>query len=253
MIAPSSAFDTDIGNAFDPPSWVHWFGTDDQGRDVFWRVILGTRVSVGSALLIVVGYAFIAVLVATVASLGGRFIDSFLMGFCDVALAVPPMVAALGLAAALGPSLQSGIIAMILAGWTISARFLRVIMRQTMEMPFVNGAKVLGVSRTRLMTRHVLPHSLDNLIVKWAADIGTTIVALAALSFIGVGAQPPSPEWGAMIANSQGYMATAWWTVTMPGLALVITAAAFGLLGDMLASRHEPSRGIMPTFNESMA
>jgi peptide/nickel transport system permease protein len=137
---------------------------------------------------------------------------------------------------------------MILAGWTISARLLRVIMRQTMELPFVNGARVVGVSAPRLMIRHVLPESLDNLLVKWTADIGSTIVALSALSFIGVGAQPPSAEWGAMIAAAQGYIANAWWAVAAPGVAIVVTASAFGLLGDILQMRRDPALRARPTI-----
>ena len=246
LIAPSHAFESDIMNSFAPPSAAHWFGTDDQGRDVFWRVVAGTQVSVLSSMAIVAGYALIAVVIATLATVGGRAVDTVLMSACDIGLAIPPMIAALGFAAALGPSLRSGIIAMILAGWTISARLLRVIMRRTMEQPFVNSARAVGASTARLMIRHVLPESLDNLFVKWTADVGTTIVALAALSFIGVGAQPPSAEWGAMIAGSQSYIANAWWAVAAPGLAIVITATAFGLLGDILQVRRDPALRAAP-------
>ena len=235
--APASATTSDIGHSLRPPSGAHWLGTDDQGRDVLWRVILGARISVLSAIAIVIGQALIAIVIASLATIGGRAVDSALMGLCDIGLAVPPMIAAIGLADVLGASLRSGIIAMIFVGWTIAARLLRLIMRQTMEMPYVKSAVVLGASKYRLMVRHVLPNAIDNLLVKWSVEVGTTIVVLASLSYIGVGAQPPSPEWGAMIANSQSYVSTAWWSVLAPGVAIIITAVAFGLLGEVVQGR----------------
>lgn len=231
FFAPDSIYTSDIANSLLPPSADYWFGTDDQGRDVFWRLIVGARTTLLSAFLVVTLYSLIGVTIATVAAAGPRWLDEGLMRITDIGLALPGMVVALGFAAAMGPSLRSAIIAMAITGWPITARLLRGIMRQTMESPFVAGAQVLGVSRWRLMTRHVLPNSLDVLIVKWAGDIGNTVLVLASLSFIGVGAQPPSPEWGATIASARGYVSTAWWTVVMPGAAVAITSIAFGLLG----------------------
>ncbi|MBI4046224.1 MAG: ABC transporter permease, partial [Devosia nanyangense] len=213
LVAPNSVYNSDIANSLMPPSADHWFGTDDQGRDVFWRLIVGAQTTLLSAFLVVTLYSIIGVTIATVAAAGPRWLDEGLMRMTDIGLALPGMVVALGFAAAMGPSLQSAVIAMAITGWPITARMLRGIMRQTMEAQFVAGAQVLGVSRWRLMTRHVLPNSLDVLIVKWAGDIGTTVLVLASLSFIGVGAQPPSAEWGATIASARGFVSTAWWTV----------------------------------------
>jgi peptide/nickel transport system permease protein len=151
------------------------------------------------------------------------------------------MIVALGFAAAMGASLRSAIIAMAITGWPITVRLLRGIMRQTMEQPFVASAQVLGASKLRVMVKHVLPNSLDVLIVKWAGDIGSTVLVLASLSFIGVGAQPPSAEWGATIAAARGYVSSAWWTVVAPGLAVTITSIAFGLLGDIIQVRRDPA------------
>jgi len=162
------------------------------------------------------------------------------MRLTDTVLALPGMLVALGFAAALGPSLRSAIIAMILVGWPATARLLRGIMRETMAMPYVDSARVLGVSKFRLMVFHVLPNSLDVLIVKWAADIGFTILVLGGLSFIGVGAQPPSAEWGAMVAQAKAYITTAWWAALFPGFAIALTAAAFGLFGEILQVRRNP-------------
>lgn len=241
LVAPDMVFNSDIANSLMPPSAEHWFGTDDQGRDVFWRLIVGAQTTLLSAFLVVTIYSLIGVTIATVAAAGPRWLDETLMRITDIGLALPGMIVALGFAAAMGPSLQSAVIAMGITGWPITARMLRGIMRQTMEAQYVAGAQVLGVSRWRLMTKHVLPNSLDVLIVKWAGDIGTTVLVLASLSFIGVGAQPPSAEWGATIAGARGYVSTAWWTVVAPGAAVAITSIAFGLFGDIIQVRRDPS------------
>jgi len=241
FFAPDSIYNSDIVNSLMPPSADNWFGTDDQGRDVFWRLIVGTQTTLLSAFLVVTLYSLIGVAIATIATAGPRWLDEGLMRITDIGLALPGMIVALGFAAAMGASLRSAVIAMAITGWPITARILRGIMRQTMEQPFVAGAQVLGVSKWRLMTKHVLPNSLDVLIVKWAGDVGTTVLVLASLSFIGVGAQPPSPEWGATIAAARGYVSTAWWTVVAPGAAVAITSIAFGLLGDIIQVRRDPA------------
>lgn len=241
MFAPHTIYVSDIRNALQEPSAEHWFGTDDQGRDVFWRVIAGSRATLLSATLIVALYSIIGVIVATLATIGPRWLDEFLMRTTDIGLALPGLVVALGFAAAMGPSLTSAIVAKAVTGWPVTARLLRGIMQQTMTSQFVVGAQAMGVSRWRLMTRHVLPNSLDILIVRWAGDIGSAVLVLAGMSFIGVGAQPPSAEWGAMIAVAKGHVATAWWAVTAPGVAIALTAIGFGLLGDILQVRRDPS------------
>jgi peptide/nickel transport system permease protein len=240
MLAPDSAYNSDILNALQPPSGAHWCGTDGQGRDVLWRVVIGARVSLLSALVIVSLYSLIGTLVAIVAAAGPRWLDELLMRVTDIGLALPGMVIALGFASAMGPSLRSAIVAMSITGWPITARLLRSILRQTMETSFVTSARVLGVSINRLMFRHVLPNSLDVLVVKWAGDLSTTILLLGGLSFIGVGAQPPSPEWGAMVADARGYVSTAWWVAAAPGLAIALTSVAFGLLGEVLHANSDP-------------
>jgi peptide/nickel transport system permease protein len=241
VVAPPSVYASDIVNSLQPPSAAHWFGTDDQGRDVFWRLIVGASTTLLSAFLVVTLYSLIGVAVAIAAAAGPRWLDETLMRLTDIGLALPGMIVALGFAAAMGPSLRSAIIAMAVTGWPITARMLRGIMAQTMESTFVAGAQVLGASQWRLMFKHVLPNSLDVLIVKWAGDVGTTVLVLSSLSFIGVGAQPPSAEWGATIAGARGFVATAWWTVVAPGAAVALTSIAFGLLGEIIQVRRDPS------------
>lgn len=239
-IAPANIDDSNILAALQPPSAAHWLGTDQQGRDVLWRVVAGARASVLSSVLIVIGFSVIGTLVATLATLGGRWVDEVVMRVVDAGLAIPPIIFALGVAAALGPSLSSAVIAMIATGWPYTARLLRGIMRETAARPFVESAELLGVSRIQLLVRHVLPNSLDVLVVKWAGDVGNTILVLGALSFVGVAAQPPSAEWGAAVTAAKGDISTAWWPALAPGLAIAVTAIAFGLLGDVLRRRFTP-------------
>jgi peptide/nickel transport system permease protein len=240
LLAPSDINTSDIARAFLPPSPEHWMGTDQQGRDVFWRVVVGTRTSVGSSVIVVIGFSVIGVLVAVLATIGGKLVDGILMRGVDGVLALPPIVFALALAAVLGYGLTSSIIALILTGWAVTARVLRGVMRENMQSAYAKGAWILGVPRWRLMFRHVLPNSLDVLIVMWAAELGFTILSLSSLSFIGVGAQPPSPEWGAMVNDAAGYMSRAWWAGLFPGLAIAITVTCFGLIGDILQVRLNP-------------
>lgn len=241
LLAPADIYTSNMLETLMAPDARHWLGTDDQGRDIFWRLIAGAQLSLFSTILVVALYSTIGMIVATLATVGPRWIDELLMRITDIGMSLPGLVVALGIATVLGPSLQSGIIALAVTGWPMTARILRTTMRQTMEQPFVEGARVLGVSPLRLMLKHVLPNSVDMLIVKWAGDISFTMLILAGLSFIGVGAQPPSPEWGAMISGARSYMSIAWWAVAAPGAAIVINAVAFALLADILQVRRDPS------------
>lgn len=240
-IAPGSITTSNIDNSLHGPTGAHLLGTDDQGRDIFWRVVAGARYSVLSSIAIVAGFSLIGTMVAAAAALGGRFVDEALMRITDAVLSIPTLVVGLGFAAVMGPSLRSAIIALGVTGWPVTARLLRSTIRETMAMPYVEGARVLGVSRRRLLFRHILPNSLDVLLVKWGADIGSTILVISSLSFVGAGPQPPSPEWGAMVNEGQGYIAHAWWATVFPGLAIVIATVTFALLGDV--AQNHLSRG----------
>ncbi|MDQ0239531.1 ABC transporter permease [Arthrobacter bambusae] len=243
LIGPLLAPDVEhsgISSSLLPPGPGHWLGTDEQGRDVLWRIVAGSRTTLSAAVEIVAGYALVGVLVATLAAAGPRWLGEFLMRLADLGLSFPSLVFALGISATLGASMESAITACICTGWPMTARLLGGIMREVKQAQFVEGARVLGVSRTRLFLRHILPNALPVLWVKWAGDIGNTVLVVGGLSFIGAGAQPPSPEWGAMINDARGLVSTAWWAAFFPGLAIAITTAAFGLLGDMLHHRLNP-------------
>jgi peptide/nickel transport system permease protein len=230
-----------VDQAFRPPGAAHWFGTDEHGRDVLGRIVAGSRVTLGTAAVVVAGYATIGTLVATAASVAPRWLSDTLMRVTDAVLAFPSLLFALAVTAAIGSGLPSVMAVLILTGWPMSARLLRGLMRETMAMPFVAGAQTLGVSRTRLMVRHVLPNALPALWVKWAGDIGNTVITVGGLSFVGAGAQPPSAEWGAMVASAQGFVSSDWWIALFPGLAIAVTTASFGLLGDLLQLRGDPT------------
>jgi peptide/nickel transport system permease protein len=238
LIAPAAkTTSSNIVDALQAPGAHHWRGTDDQGRDIFWRIVAGARESLLSALLVVAGYSLIGAVIATVATLGGKVVDEALMWLTDAIMAVPTIIFALGFTAALGVGLRSAIIALMITAWPVTARMLRGEIRQTLAMPYIAGARVLGMSRRRLLFTHILPNSLDPLIVKWGADVGSTVLVITSLSFIGAGPQPPSPEWGAMVGEGASYITTAWWMALFPGIAIAIVAVAFALLADTVQER----------------
>jgi peptide/nickel transport system permease protein len=244
LVAPSSQTTTsNILDAMRAPSAEHWLGTDDQGRDIAWRIVAGARESLLSALLVVAGYSVIGATVATVAAFGGKVVDEVLMRLTDAVMAIPTIIFALGFTAALGVGLKSAIIALIITAWPVTARMLRGEIRQTLAMPYVAGARVLGMSRRRLLFKHILPNSLDALIVKWGGDVGSTVLVITSLSFIGAGPQPPSPEWGAMVSEGANYITSAWWMALFPGIAIAIVAVAFALLADVIQERLATGEG----------
>jgi len=239
LLAPHDPYQVQLGQALQSPSSHHWLGTDGVGRDVFSRLVTGARPSVLGALLAVSGAAVIGILVAAIATLGGRWVDDILMRICDITLSLPVMVMALGVAVALGPSLRSAIIAMIVAWWPGFARLARAEMRTVVTSPYVEAARVLGAGKARIMLRHVLPNSLDGVYVQATLEIGGATLIMAGLSFIGAGAQPPSAEWGAMVEAGARYLNSAWWISAFPGLLITLTALAFALSGDSLRNRND--------------
>lgn len=244
LVAPSSQTTTsNILDAMRAPSAQHWLGTDDQGRDIAWRIVAGARESLLSALLVVAGYSVIGAAVATVAAFGGKVVDEVLMRLTDAVMAIPTIIFALGFTAALGVGLKSAIIALIITAWPVTARMLRGEIRQTLAMPYVAGARVLGMSSRRLLFKHILPNSLDALIVKWGGDVGSTVLVITSLSFIGAGPQPPSPEWGAMVSEGANYITSAWWMALFPGIAIAVVAVAFALLADVIQERLATGEG----------
>jgi peptide/nickel transport system permease protein len=240
-IAPQNPYNVNLAQSLDPPSMAHWFGTDVNGRDVLSRVLTGARTTLLATFLVLFLTTVIGVLIGTVAALGGRVVDEVLMRICDVGLSLPPIVLALGLAASLGPSLTSAVIAMNATWWPGYARLVRTVVRETRDAEFVEGARMLGVSRSRLVFRHILPNSLQIMYVQVTLDVPAVMLVISGLSFVGVGAQVPSAEWGAMIAAAANNVQNGWWALVFPGLAIAITAVAFNLVGDWLRIRTDPT------------
>jgi peptide/nickel transport system permease protein len=240
-LAPHNPYLVNEAQTLAPPSAAHWFGTDVNGRDVLSRVLTGARASLLATFIVLAATTVIGIIVGTAAALGGKVADEVLMRICDVGLALPPIVLALALAAALGPSLQSAVIAMVATWWPGYARLVRTVVRETRDAEFVESARMLGVSQWRLIRKHILPNSLSIMYVQVTLDVAAVMLTISGLSFVGVGAQVPSAEWGAMIAAAANNIQNGWWALVFPGLAIAITAFAFNIAGDWLRVRFDPT------------
>jgi peptide/nickel transport system permease protein len=224
------------------PSGAHWFGTDQLGRDVFSRVVFGARVSPVIALLVLVIACVVGIPLGIAAGYFGGVIDDVIMRITDVFLAFPALLLALAIAAVLPPSLGSVTFAVAVTWWPWYARLIRGQAASVAGRPYVEGARAAGVSHARILFRHVLPNSVTPLIVQVSLDVSAVILTVSALSFLGLGAQDPTPDWGLMVNQGQQYFQTQWWLVTFPGLAILLTAVAFNLLGDGLRDVLDPRR-----------
>jgi peptide/nickel transport system permease protein len=227
-------------NRLTAPSMVHWFGTDDSGRDIFSRIVFGTRYSLLAALGILAMASVLGTVVGLAAGILGGWVDETLMRLTDMFLAFPALVLAMGLAAALGPSLFNAMIATALVWWPWYARLVRGQALLLKHEAFVEAARIAGASTTRIAVHHILRNCLTPLIVQMSLDIGYAVLTLASLSFIGLGAQAPTPEWGSMVSIGRDYFLDQWWMVTFPGLAIFISVMAFNLLGDGLQEALSP-------------
>jgi peptide/nickel transport system permease protein len=217
------------------PSGAHPFGTDEGGRDIFSRVVWGTRNSIGIAAVVVASGAAIGVLWGLAAGLVGGIVDELLMRIVDVFLAFPAFVLAMAIAAVRGPGLSSVAIGLSLVWWPGYARLVRGKVLAVRRLPHVESARALGVSRWRLAYRHVLPFVWRDVNVRATTDVGYALIAVTALSFLGLGAQSPTPEWGLLIKQSFAYFGSAWWYMAFPGIAVMVATVAFSLVGDAIA------------------
>jgi len=248
LLAP---FPGDAGTATNPfavlrpPSAAHLLGTDQVGRDLLSRVIYGTRVSPLIAAYVLAIAAAVGIPLGIAAGYFGGWLDEVIMRITDVFLAFPPLLLALALAAVLPASLTSVTIAIAATWWPWYARLIRGQAASVAGRPFIESCRALGIPRWRILARHVLPNSITPMIVQISLDVGGVILVASALSFLGLGAQDPTPEWGLMVAQGQPYFPTAWWLVTFPGLAILITAFGFNLLGDGLRDLLDPRGAIL--------
>lgn len=240
VITPADPLAMDPSTRLAAPSAEYLLGTDDGGRDVLSRVIEGARYSLFAAVAILLLATLIGTSVGLVSGYMGGWVDEVLMRFTDMFLAFPALVLAMGAAAALGPSLINAVIATSLVWWPWYARLVRGQALTLKNEAYVEAARVAGASPFRIATRHILRNCWTPIIVQVSLDLGYAILTLASLSFIGLGAQPPTPEWGTMVANGRDYFLDQWWIVTFPGLAIFLSVMAFNLLGDGLQEAFSP-------------
>ncbi|MDT7892280.1 MAG: ABC transporter permease [Thermoproteota archaeon] len=230
----------DVTKAYLPPSLSHPFGTDEYGRDMFNRVLLGTRFSLIIATGVVGVALLIGILIGLIAGYAGGRIATLLMRITDMFFAFPPLLLAIALAATLGRGLINVIIALAIAWWPWYARLVFIQVNSIKTLPFIDGAKVIGLSNTRIMFKYILPNSLTPVTVQASLDMGSAVLEAAALSFLGIGVPPPIPEWGLLISQGWQSINRAWWISIFPGLALVIIVIGFNLLSDAIREIMDP-------------
>jgi peptide/nickel transport system permease protein len=242
LIAPYDPAALDLPGRLAWPNAANWLGTDELGRDIFSRLVYGTRVTLGMVVAVVVLVAPIGLLVGATAGYLGGWADRILMRVTDIFLAFPRLILALAFVAALKPGLTSAVIAIALTAWPPYARLARAETLTIRNTDFVAAARLQGASTLRILVRQIMPLCLSSLIVRVTLDMSGIILTAAGLGFLGLGAQPPAPEWGTMIATSRRFILDAWWVPTMPGVAIFLASLGFNLLGDGLRDVLDPKQ-----------
>lgn len=240
LIATHDPSVQDFSRALQPPSGENWLGTDEFGRDIFSRIVHGSRISLYIVTLVSVIVAPIGLLIGMTAGYFGGWTDRILMRITDIFLSFPSLILALAFAAALGPGIENAVIAIALTAWPPIARLARAETLTTRAADYIGAARVSGASSARILLRHILPICIPSVVVRITLNMAGILLTAAGLGFLGLGAQPPSPEWGAMTSAGRRFMIDSWWVVTMPGMAILIVALAFNLFGDGLRDLLDP-------------
>jgi peptide/nickel transport system permease protein len=241
LLAPHSPIVGDLATKrLLPPGGEYLLGTDDQGRDILSRLIYGSRLTLYVVLLVAIIAAPIGLIVGTVAGYAGGWVDAVLMRVTDIFLAFPKLILALAFVAALGPGIENAVIAIAITSWPPYARIARAETLTVRNSDYIAAVQLMGASPARIVTRHIMPLCLSSLIVRVTLDMAGIILTAAGLGFLGLGAQPPLPEWGAMIASGRRFILDEWWVAAMPGLAILIVSLGFNLLGDGLRDALDP-------------
>ncbi|MDU2065446.1 MAG: ABC transporter permease subunit [Sporomusaceae bacterium] len=240
LLAPYDPVAIDIIHKLQPPSLSHLFGTDEVGRDIFSRVIFGCRVSIQVGLYIVIIASVFGTIVGSISGYQGGKTDQIIMTVTDIILSFPSLVLAMALAAALGPSLFNTMLAVAIVKIPLYVRLVRGQVLSLKEQPYVKAARTFGANRFWILSRHIVPNCLAPVLIQVTLGIGEAILTASSLSFIGLGAQPPTPEWGAMISTARIYALDQWWYVAFPGIAIFITVVGFNLLGDGIRDLLDP-------------
>jgi len=242
VIADQSPVAQELADRLKPPSGAHWFGTDELGRDIYARVVWGARITLGIVSLVTVLVAPVGLLVGTAAGYFGGWPDTVLMRVTDIFLAFPRLILALAFVSALGPGIENAVIAIALTAWPPYARVARAETLTIRNADFIAAARMTGAAPWRIVFGQIVPLCLSSLIVRITLDMAGIILIAAGLGFLGLGAQPPSPEWGAMISSGRRFILDQWWVATIPGLAICTVSLGFNLLGDGLRDVLDPKQ-----------
>jgi peptide/nickel transport system permease protein len=234
LLCPQSPYQQNLTGRLSSPSMLHWMGTDEFGRDILTRVVYGARITILTVAIVSVIVLPLGLLVGTIAGYLGGKIDTLLMRITDVFLAFPRLVLALALVVALRPGIENAILAIALTSWPPYARIARAETRRLRNGEYIEAARAQGASAAWILRHHVIPLCLPSVVVRLTLDMSGIILISAGLGFLGMGAQPPQPEWGLMVAAGREYVLQQWWVATMPGLAIFVVSFGFNLLGDGL-------------------
>ena len=243
VVATHDPLAQSLARRLQPPSAEHFLGTDSLGRDIFSRIVHGARITLLVVLVVVVTVGPIGLLVGTAAGYAGGALDTVLMRVTDIFLAFPRLILALAFVAALGPGIENAVIAIAFTAWPPYARVARAEAMVIRNADYIAATRLQGASPVRIVLRHVMPLCVPSLIVRSTLDMAGIILTAAGLGFLGLGAQPPMPEWGAMIATGRDYIFDQWWVATVPGIAICVVALGFNLLGDGLRDVLDPKHG----------
>ncbi|GBC60806.1 ABC transporter permease [Desulfonema ishimotonii] len=230
----------DLGSRLQPVSPAHWFGTDELGRDIFSRVVHGSRLTLCVVVLVAIIAAPVGLLIGTVSGYAGKMTDTVLMRITDIFLAFPKLILALAFVSALGPGIENAIIAIAITSWPPYARIARAETLTIRNADFISAARLQGAGPVRIVWGHIMPLCTSSLVVRVTLDMAGIILTAAGLGFLGLGAQPPLPEWGAMISSGRKFLLDQWWVATMPGIAIFVVSLGFNLLGDGLRDVLDP-------------
>jgi peptide/nickel transport system permease protein len=247
-IAPHDPNGLDLGSAFKPPSWLeggsidYLLGTDNLGRDIFSRIIAGARISLEVAIYAIVISGGIGALIGMIAGYFGRSVDAIIMRLVDIQMSIPSLALALVIATVLSPSLTTVIVVISITYWTWYARIIRGEILSLKERDYVALARIAGCSTATIFARHLLPNILNTLLVLASLQVGQVIIFEASLSFLGLGIQSPDVSWGLMLADARNYITNAWWAITLPGVAIMLTCLSANLIGDWLRDTLDPRR-----------
>ncbi len=239
LIAPYEPLEQDIVNRLQGPSVDHWFGTDQLGRDIFSRVLYGGRLSLPAGIMVVIFAGFVGTVLGAISGFIGGWFDETTMRLTEIFLAFPTIILAMAVAAALGPSLINAVIAMVVVWWPNYARVVRSLVIGVKSQEYVEAGRATGVPTNRLLWRTVLPNCLAPAVVLATIDLGNAILVFAGLSFLGLGPEPSSPEWGRMVADGIEYF-DQWWMSAFPGMAIFLVVIAFNFLGDGIRDALDP-------------